>query len=154
MHYWVSRSWEQPNDGVSAKKGRGELRLEVESCSAGRRTSPGMEGRALPGAFGSAECCAAGHAPWDHPLHQLTADVQFRDLVPWIALPEGSTFFLHANIQNPVMCSSGGKIVCENESLPTQKSLHRFCKLVVRVEITRLKAQGLTARGFWEMEVS
>lgn len=50
------------------------------------------------------------------------------------------------------MRSRGGKIVCENESLPTQKSLSRLRKLVVSVEITVLKAQGVTAGCFWEME--
>lgn len=51
------------------------------------------------------------------------------------------------------MRSSGRKIVWENESLPTHESLSRFCKLAVRVEITHLNAQGVTAGGFWEMEV-
>lgn len=61
------------------------------------------------------------------------------------------SFFLHLNVQNLLMCSSGNKIIYENEPLPTQGSLSNLCKLVVRVEITHLNAQGISAGGFWEM---
>lgn len=70
-----------------------------------------------------------------------------------MAFPKRLDLFLHLNMQNLLICSSGGKIICENESLPTQESLSHFCKLVVRVEITHLNAQGVTAGGFWEMVV-
>lgn len=51
------------------------------------------------------------------------------------------------------MHSSGGKVICENESLPTQENLSNFCKSILRVDITRLNAQGVTAGAFWEVVV-